>query len=272
MFAVSGLQMDLPEGDRNVLHFLNAEGERLQSIRLASGNFAGIAWESSGLRVGALIDTNIFLVVIKFPYKWAYCGQTLVYCYRSLDEDEVLVFFETRMEIKTKRYLQNTCCIRGIGDQCLVVFRSNELRGAVRQQLRLGCLFSHIKYTLQLCDSIGTPMDQQSTSLAPDFVAVAQGVVAVATWDSFTVWQYDTTRKAAPTIIGALALDQTRIESVSGAASQRVPTRAANNGKVFYIDQPSADGPLSNASLTGKTTDLICAIACSPSLLLVVSE
>lgn len=135
MFAVSGLQMDLPEGDRNVLHFLNAEGERLQSIRLASGNFAGIAWESSGLRVGALIDTNIFLVVIKFPYKWAYCGQTLVYCYRSLDEmDEVLVFFETRMEIKTKRYLQNTCCIRGVGDQCLVVFRSNELRGAVRRR------------------------------------------------------------------------------------------------------------------------------------------
>lgn len=115
-------------------------------------------------------------------------------------------------------------------------------------------------------------MDQQSTSLAPDFVAAAHGVVAVATWDSFTVWQYDTTRKAA-TIIGALALDQARIDAASGAASQRVSTREANNGKVFYIDQPlDAGGPMSQASLTGKTTDLICAITCNPSLLLVVSE
>nr|CAD2128109.1 unnamed protein product [Meloidogyne enterolobii] len=66
MFAVAGLQLDLPETERNVLHFISAYGERLQSIRLAPGHFAGIAWESSGHRLGALIDTNIYLVVIKF--------------------------------------------------------------------------------------------------------------------------------------------------------------------------------------------------------------
>jgi hypothetical protein len=59
--------------------------KRLQSIRLAAGHFAGIAWESSGHRIGALIDTNIYLVVMKLPYRWTYCGQTLVFTYKSAD-------------------------------------------------------------------------------------------------------------------------------------------------------------------------------------------
>src|SRR3954468_6665815 len=75
--------------------------QRLQIIRLAAGNFAGIAWESTGLRIGALIDTNIFLIVIKFPYKWSFCGQTLVYAYKDPDTlQEVLIFYETKMEVK----------------------------------------------------------------------------------------------------------------------------------------------------------------------------
>jgi len=59
---------------------------------LAPGHFAGIAWESSGHRLGALIDTNIYLVVIKFPYRWTYCGQTLVFAYKTLDSLQEVFF------------------------------------------------------------------------------------------------------------------------------------------------------------------------------------
>lgn len=69
MLAVAGLQTDLPDAERNVLHFISAYGARLQIIRLTAGDFVGMAWESSGHRIGALIDTNIFLVVIKHSYK-----------------------------------------------------------------------------------------------------------------------------------------------------------------------------------------------------------
>ena len=158
MFAVAGLQLDLPETERNVLHFISAYGEvgffgilllkntklykilqklnlfqRLQSIRLAAGHFAGIAWESSGHRIGALIDTNIYLVVMKLPYKWTYCGQTLVFTYKSADTlQEVLVFYETKMEVKTRRFVQNVCALKSHGDYCVAIFRTEELRGAVR--------------------------------------------------------------------------------------------------------------------------------------------
>ncbi|KAI1714229.1 WD repeat-containing protein 35 [Ditylenchus destructor] len=240
IFAVAGLQTDLPESQRNVLHFISAYGMRLQIIRLAAGNFAGIAWESTGLRIGALIDTNIFLVVIKYPYKWAYCGQTLVYSYRCPDTlQEVLVFYETKMEVKTKRYLHNVCCIRAHGDYCVVVFRTDELRGA---------------YTLQLCDSIGTPVDTQSTNVQPDYVAMNGSVVAVASQDTFTVWHYTLPRKSE--------------------ASYKAPNKEQNN-MIYYIDQ-NADATLdddpSAARRVGRTLDNICAICLGPNFLLISRE
>uniref|UniRef100_A0A915D9I2 Anaphase-promoting complex subunit 4-like WD40 domain-containing protein n=1 Tax=Ditylenchus dipsaci TaxID=166011 RepID=A0A915D9I2_9BILA len=237
-FAVAGQQTDLPESQKNVLHFISAYGMRLQIIRLAAGNFAGIAWESTGLRIGALIDTNIFLVVIKYPYKWAYCSQTLVYSYTCPDTlQEVLVFYETKMEVKTKRYLHNVSCIKAFGDYCVVIFRTEELRGA---------------YTMQLCDSIGTPVDTQSTHVQPDFVAMNNSVVVVANLDCFTVWHFTLPRKAA-------------------MEGYRQPPKELNN-LIYYLDQNQVySGPEdpSESRRPNKNLDNICSICAGPNFFLI---
>lgn len=46
------------------------------------------------------------------------------------------MFYETKMEVKTKRYLQNICCIRAYDDHCCVIFRSDELQGPVNKFLK----------------------------------------------------------------------------------------------------------------------------------------
>lgn len=43
----------------------------------------------------------------------------------------MIIFFETSMEVKTKRYLDNVCCIRTFGDYCVIIFRTDEIGGAV---------------------------------------------------------------------------------------------------------------------------------------------
>uniref|UniRef100_A0A914MD46 Anaphase-promoting complex subunit 4-like WD40 domain-containing protein n=2 Tax=Meloidogyne TaxID=189290 RepID=A0A914MD46_MELIC len=247
MFAVAGLQLDLPETERNVLHFISAYGERLQSIRLAPGHFAGIAWESSGHRLGALIDTNIYLVVIKFPYRWTYCGQTLVFAYKTLDSlQEVLVFYETKMEVKTKRYVQNLCSLKSYGDYCVTIFRTEELRGA---------------YTMQLCDSIGTPVDSHTTNVPCSVVAMNASVVIVASTESFIVWHYSVPRQENTTTV-SIGFQKT------GNTNRNIPTD--QNDKVHYIDEHRTEKQ--QQPTNGVTTDPICAIAASANFFLIACE
>ncbi|CAK5076286.1 unnamed protein product [Meloidogyne enterolobii] len=236
MFAVAGLQLDLPETERN----------RLQSIRLAPGHFAGIAWESSGHRLGALIDTNIYLVVIKFPYRWTYCGQTLVFAYKTLDSlQEVLVFYETKMEVKTKRYVQNLCSLKSYGDYCVTIFRTEELRGA---------------YTMQLCDSIGTPVDSHTTNVPCNVVAMNASVVIVASTESFIVWHYSVPRQENITVSTGF--------QKTGNTNRNIPTD--QNDKVHYIDEHRTEKQ--QQPTNGVTTDPICAIATSANFFLIACE
>uniref|UniRef100_A0A183BU49 WD repeat-containing protein 35 n=1 Tax=Globodera pallida TaxID=36090 RepID=A0A183BU49_GLOPA len=177
MFAVAGQQLDLPETERNVMHFISAYGDQLQIIRLAAGHFSGIAWEGSGYRIGALIDTSIYLVVMKRPYLWTYYGQTLVFAYKCAESlQQVLVFYETKMDVKVKRFVHNLCALRSFGDYCVAIFRTEELRG--------------VAYTMQLCDSNGTPVDTYTTNVQPDFVAINGQMVLIASTDCFVVWHF----------------------------------------------------------------------------------
>uniref|UniRef100_A0A914HN51 WD repeat-containing protein 55 homolog n=1 Tax=Globodera rostochiensis TaxID=31243 RepID=A0A914HN51_GLORO len=221
MFAVAGLQLDLPETERNVMHFISAYGERLQIIRLAAGHLSGIAWEASGYRIGALIDTSIYLVVMKRPYQWTFCGQTLVFAYKSAESlQEVLVFYETKMEVKAKRFVHNLCALRSFGDYCVAIFRTEELRGA---------------YTMQLCDSIGTPVDTHTTNVQPDFAAI-NGEMSMAAGGGVRI------RVASP----------------------------SQNDKVHYVDEQRNESQ--KQPNNGVTSDKICAVAAARDFFLIARE
>jgi hypothetical protein len=46
-------------------------------------------------------------------------------------QQDILVFYETKMEAKMKRSVQNLCCLKSFGDYCVVILRTDEIRGAV---------------------------------------------------------------------------------------------------------------------------------------------
>ncbi|KAL3125948.1 hypothetical protein niasHT_009477 [Heterodera trifolii] len=241
MFAVAGLQMDLPESERNVMHFISAYGEKLQTIRLAAGHLSGIAWEASGYRIGALIDTNIYLVVMKLAYQWTFCGQTLVFAYKSAASlHEVLVFYETKMEVKTKRFVHNLCALRSFGDYCVAIFRTEELRGA---------------YSMQLCDSIGTPVDTHTTNVQPDFVAINGTMVLIASADCFVVWHYSVPR-----------------QNVAAGGDSRSRTGSeSQTDKVHYVDEHRGEESQKKSN-EGVTADRICAVAAAKDFFLIARE
>uniref|UniRef100_A0A183BUW6 ANAPC4_WD40 domain-containing protein n=1 Tax=Globodera pallida TaxID=36090 RepID=A0A183BUW6_GLOPA len=255
MFAVAGLQLDLPETERNVMHFISAYGERLQIIRLVAGHLSGIAWEASGYRIGALIDTSIYLVVIKRPYQWTFCGQTLVFAYKSAESLQeafvyfvgtiltqflkVLVFYETKMEVKTKRFVHNLCALRSFGDYCVAIFRTEELRGA---------------YTMQLCDSIGTPVDTHTTNVQPDFAAINGEMVLIASTDCFVVWHFSVPR-----------------QSMASGGDVRIRVASpSQNDKVHYVNEQRNESQ--KQPNNGVTLDKVCAVAAARDFFLIARE
>lgn len=50
---------------------------------------------------------------------------------------------------------------------------------------------------MQLCNSIGTPVDSKSLNITPLYVAMNATVVIAASQDSFVVWHYTVPRKTA---------------------------------------------------------------------------
>lgn len=50
---------------------------------------------------------------------------------------------------------------------------------------------------MQLCNSIGTPVDTKTLNIQPLHVAMNASVVIVASQESFVVWHYTVPRKSA---------------------------------------------------------------------------
>jgi len=48
---------------------------------------------------------------------------------------------------------------------------------------------------MQLCNSIGTPVDSKSLNITPMLVTMNSSVVIAASHDSFVVWHYTVPRK-----------------------------------------------------------------------------
>ncbi|KAI3408169.1 WD repeat-containing protein 35 [Globodera pallida] len=237
MFAVAGHQLDLPKTERNVMHFISAYGDQLQIIRLAAGHFSGIAWEGSGYRIGALIDTSIYLVVMKRPYLWTYYGQTLVFAYKCAEShQQVLVFYETKMDVKVKRFVHNLCALRSFGDYCVAIFRTEALRG--------------VAYTMQLCDSNGTPVDTYTTNVQPDFVAINSEMVLIASNDCFVVWHFFVPRQSV----------------AAGGGDVRIKVL----DRVHYVDEHR--NKFQKQPNNAVTFDKVCAVSAARNFFLIARE
>ncbi|KAI6173956.1 WD repeat-containing protein 35 [Aphelenchoides besseyi] len=159
ILAVAGYQTDLPEDERNVVHFLTPFGAKIQTMKLSAGRMTGVSWEGSGLRLGILLDMNLYLAIVKPAYK---------------------MFYETKMDDYFKRQTAEVWQLEAYEDYCVVVSQVNEIGGM---------------FKMEICDSIGTPVDTAHINIQPFHIAINATTVIVASTDSFLVWHYSIPRR-----------------------------------------------------------------------------
>lgn len=68
-------------------------------------------------------------------------------------------------------------------DYCVVISQVNEIGGA---------------FKMDICDSIGTPVDTHQINIQPFHASINANSVVVASTDSFLVWHYSVPRRSKP--------------------------------------------------------------------------
>ncbi|CAD5229090.1 unnamed protein product [Bursaphelenchus okinawaensis] len=240
ILAVAGYQTDLSDEEKNLVHFLTPFGVKIQTMKLTAGKLSGITWEGSGLRLVVTIDAFIYLAIVKPAYKWAFCGKTLVYTYKNIDVgQEMIMFYETKMDDTFKRQTADVWQLLACGDYCVVVSQVNEVGGI---------------YKIEVCDSIGTPVDSTQTNVQPFSISVAPGIVVMASSDKFLVWYYHVPR--------TMTVDH------------RAPQKPAEP-QVYHIDDyKSSRNQESGSAKKGNRTvfDGICCVCTGKDMILVGRE
>ncbi|VDM42438.1 unnamed protein product, partial [Toxocara canis] len=199
LLAICGLQTDL-DAEKCVVHFVTAYGEvniRQRLLQIPGQVISDLTWEGGGLRLCMAIDTHLFFANIRPNYKWAYCGQTVVYSYERQENNEhCVVFFETKLEECYQKYVKQL-------------------------------------YFMQVCNGIGTPVDSKYIDLEPKFVAMNASEVLVASADAFFLWRYVVPRSSFRDALSTSTstndliyhIDDGSSKDAKGGDAQRKPQR-----------------------------------------------
>lgn len=68
--------------EHNVIQFYNRSGILIQTVKLPGSTLSGIAWEQSGLRLAATVDSHLYFVQVRPSYNFVYFASTVVYALR----------------------------------------------------------------------------------------------------------------------------------------------------------------------------------------------
>uniref|UniRef100_A0A0R3RYI0 ANAPC4_WD40 domain-containing protein n=1 Tax=Elaeophora elaphi TaxID=1147741 RepID=A0A0R3RYI0_9BILA len=239
MVAICGLQTD-SEDEKCIVHFATAYGEPLRNLTIPGQAIADISWESDGLRLCAAVDSHLFFANIRPDYKWAYCGQTVIYSYERVESKEhCVVFFQTKLEEAYLQYVKPIVALTASNEHCVLISRVENQIG---------------QYLMQICNGIGTTVDSKCISLEPKYVAMTDSQVVIANDSSFSIWQYN-----IPC-------------AISRTANSSTDDSIANDQKLYYVDEnDEIDRTSSNLMRrrSQRPKDEICAIGISKKFILV---
>ncbi|KAM9319056.1 WD repeat-containing protein 35 isoform 2-T2 [Pholidichthys leucotaenia] len=194
VLAVAGsLRVPNMEKEFNVLQFYTPYGEHLRTLKVPGKQMSGVAWEGGGLRIGLAVDSHIYFANIRPDYKWGYCCSTVVYAYTKPDRPEYcVVFWDTKNNEKTVKYVRSLMSITTCGDFCLLTSKADDTQHQDDAEVESG---SPGRFVLILCNSIGTPLDSNYVDIEPLFVAMTRTHVIAASKEAFYLWQYRVAKK-----------------------------------------------------------------------------
>ncbi|KAI6243756.1 WD repeat-containing protein 35 [Aphelenchoides fujianensis] len=200
ILAVAGFQTDLPEDERNVVHFLTPYG--------------AVAFVQS--------NPSIASSPAEDPNDEAVDGPN----------GGGRMFYETKMDDYFKRQTAEVWQLESYDDYCIVISQ----------------------FKMEICDSIGTPVDSTHFNIQPFHIAINSTSVIVASTDSFLVWHYSIPRRSA--------LDGHTKPAAKGA---EIP--------VFHVDdfrnQRNSEGGGGSAKRNRAPFDNICSVCLGSEFILV---
>ncbi|KAL4456550.1 hypothetical protein ABPG74_000657 [Tetrahymena malaccensis] len=245
MFAISGTQDENGEL-KGVVQFYSNAGHHLKTLRVPStGNdkvvgVSGISWEGSGLRIAMAVNQAIFFANIKPDHKWAYMSDgTLAFAYQKIDRVEyTIIFWDTINNKKNLKFVKNLCCLRASGDLCCIITE----------------LIGYDLWQIDLCNSIGSPIDSKQINIYPNAVTMTKTHIIVCSQDHVYAWQY-----------------KNQVERLT-TFEQQTGLRRVGREQAWFIDKENDSNnqyDKDTYDVEPQSEDVICTVAANENFLLV---
>ncbi|CAD8136286.1 unnamed protein product [Paramecium pentaurelia] len=176
MFAVAG-SLKEKDDQRAVVQFYSNMGDHLKTLRVANTDKVNsLSFEGDGLRLVMGVGQTVYVANLKLDYKWSYLSQseTLIFAYQRQDRMEfTIIFWDTRREQKSIRYMKGLLDIKGSNDCCVLI-----------------SLVEQDTWKVELCNSIGSPLDTKFISIDPKYSCMTKTHIIIANNDYVYLWQY----------------------------------------------------------------------------------
>ncbi|KAF1763427.1 hypothetical protein GCK72_011693 [Caenorhabditis remanei] len=177
--AISGTDLDKEEPRHSHIHFLSAYGHKIGFFQHFETRITGICWEGTGLRMSIAADGNLFIGHVRPEFKWGALVDAIVYVFQREELSQYTVMFydhkTDEKHPKTVTYFENMAFFH---DHCVIVSRQDD------QSLNPN------QYYCQLCNSIGTSIDHNFTTIPPKFLCVNGMCAVVANKDRYCIWHF----------------------------------------------------------------------------------
>ncbi|PAA80196.1 hypothetical protein BOX15_Mlig011636g3, partial [Macrostomum lignano] len=235
--------------DVNTVKFYSSNGEHLRTLKVPGNDITACTWEGGSLRIALAVDSFIYFANVRPRYRWAYCGNTVVYAYNRPDRVEnCVVFWDTKNNLRFIKYIAGVTHVAAAGEYCCIAHKPEQETVAAVESGAGKC-------TLVLCNAIGTPLDTRDLDMDAEQVAMTASHVVVASDRAVYTWQFKDPKQLA-------------VMEVS-------EKRKAGAEKLFHIDEGApAEGEGLNFTRVNEKEirDRICAVGVSAKLVVIARE
>jgi len=197
VLALAGRKAGSGPKEHSIVRFYDAMGTYLRSLKVPGSGINSLSWEGGGLRVALAVDAFIFFANIRPDYAWTHFNNTLVYAFtRPERKDSTVMFWNVKTGESFTRHVAALKALKGAGENCVLVSGPDPKTR---------------KYTVTLCDSVGSPVDVKHTTIRPLHVVMSAFHIVIADERVCYIWQYRTQLVKLTASDQARALEQAQL-------------------------------------------------------------
>ncbi|VDP16487.1 unnamed protein product [Soboliphyme baturini] len=206
LLLIAGQNLTLPEGEQNIIYFINAFGEHLRSLKVPGKWLTECSWEGTGLRIGLAVDSYIYFATIRPDYQVSIMRLDLILKKpHTFATPYILKMFQIHF-----KYVHQLCFVKCYKQHCVIIHNSDDNPG---------------QYLVQLCNGIGTPVNFMNIKMDILFVVINSTDVIFANKESFCLWSYSSAGETSaniPVMFNGTKENICQLHSTSGDEVQPV--------------------------------------------------